>query len=277
MDAQKQLRSRRALGDIDARLQFLSVRSVRAVDVAIRRARHHDVRTCTFQETLHLLRHLESHILFTHAIRADRARIAAAMPGIEHDRMPGDAFDAIGCDEFRHRSSNGRHHVDDEAIRLLRAAIGRQRVDGVILLLHLRGEGNHDLHAAPSLLAQRHEASECAVERRIRAHGAEFRILHGHDQMLGLRRIFLNRIGNIRTTHADLDAQHAASILLEHLILEVIELKRPRGESLGGKEHERHQKKAEGQKKSFEQKNHSYRQSHKSVKLRISISLLILP
>ena len=95
--------------------------------------------------------------------------------------------------------------------------------------------------------------------------------------MLGFRRIFLNRIGNIRTTHADLDAQHAASILLEHLILEVIELKRPRGESLGGKEHERHQKKAEGQKKSFEQKNHSYRQSHKSVKLRISISLLILP
>ena len=160
MDAQEQIRSRRALGDVDTCLQFLSIRSIWAVDVAIRRARHHDVRTCTFQEPLHLLRYLESHILFTHAVWADRTRIAATVPGIEHDRMPSDAFDAIGCDECRHRKSDGRHHVDDEAIRLLRAAIGRQRVDGVILLFHLRGEGNHDLHAAPPLLAQRHEASE---------------------------------------------------------------------------------------------------------------------
>ena len=124
---------------------------------------------------------------------------------------------------------------------------------------------------------QRHKATECAIERHVLRRSADLRILQSNDQMLWLGGILLHCIRNILSIHTDLNAQDRTPIFLYDLRLKIMNLMQARSVCLRRSKRKDQQKKTANQKKSLKQKNHSYRQSHKSVKLRISISLLILP
>ena len=114
MNGDEDLRARRLRADIDARLKLVACRGVRPIYIDIGLPRHDDVRAARLENRPHLLRDGERDGCLSHARRADSARVAAAMTGIEDDRMPRHATShGQSVSLFRHKN------INNEAVRLM--------------------------------------------------------------------------------------------------------------------------------------------------------------
>ena len=218
VDRDEELRTRRVLADVDARLKLLAIRCVRAVNVDVLVARHRDARARVLEDGLQVLRDGERHGGFRHTCRADSTCVAAAVARVDDDRVAADARDARGAPRAARRED-----VDDEAVRLLGLAVRRLCVHGVAAVDDRVLAVDANLRVARLELTDVQVLGVLGEQRVVRLELARLRVREVDDELLlevGARRDIVRHIVPV---HADLDAQGLATVDLRLIRLEVIE------------------------------------------------------